>query len=116
NDANLAFIFTERAIYKPGEAVYVKAFVREKRGGQLRVPSNPKRFGIRIEGPDGQQWPVTVTASPLLGLNGEFKEPTTPTGDFSAVLYDGNADNVLARRPFKIEAYRIPTFEVQLTA
>src|SRR5262249_20142502 len=44
NDADLAFIFTERPIYKPGESVYVKAYVREKRGGQLRVPANPKRY------------------------------------------------------------------------
>ncbi len=99
NDTDLAFLFTERPIYKPGEAVFIKGFVREKRSGQLKLPANAKRLGCRIEGPDGQQWAVPLTVSPLLGVNGEFKEASTPTGDFTAVLYDGVADNVLARRP-----------------
>ncbi len=116
NDANLAFVFTERPIYKPGETVFLKAFVREKRNGRLQVPQSSKRYALRVEGPDGQQWKVALTASPLMGLAGEFKEPNTPTGEFTAVLTEGIEENVLARRSFKIEAYRIPTFEVQLTA
>ncbi|MBL8953537.1 MAG: hypothetical protein JNK82_22365, partial [Myxococcaceae bacterium] len=115
NDVNLAFVFSERPIYRPGEPVFLKAFVREKRAGRLQIPQSAKKYAMRVEGPDGQVWNVPLTASPLMGLSGEFKEPNLPTGEFTAVLVDAG-DVALARRTFKIEAYRIPTFEVQLSA
>lgn len=116
NDADLAFLFTERPIYKPGETVFLKGYVREKRGGRLQLPTQDLRLQLRVEGPDGQQWKVPLTTSALFGLSGEFKESNVPTGDFSALLLAGREERVLARRTFKVEAYRIPTFEVQLSA
>jgi alpha-2-macroglobulin len=117
NDVTLGFIFTERPIYKPGESVFVKAYLRNKVGGELTLPrEDPKRkFGLAILGPDGQEWKIPTATSALMGFAGEFKESNTPTGEFTAILYEGTPDMVLARRPFKVEAYRIPTFEVQLT-
>lgn len=115
NDTTLGFVFTERPIYRPGEAVFIKAFVRSKSGGALTVPADLKRFGLQVVGPDGQAWPVSVKQSPLGGLEATFKEEELPTGDFSVRLYDKSPDSYLASHDFKIEAYRIPTFEVQLT-
>lgn len=116
NDVTLGFVFTERPIYKPGEPVFVKAWLRHKVAGQLSLPElNKKRYGLAVLGPDGQEWKLPTTESALAGFAAEFKESNTPTGEFTAVLYDGTPQQVLARRTFKIEAYRIPTFEVQLT-
>lgn len=115
NDTTLGFIFPERGIYRPGEPVFIKAFVRNKTSGELRVPGDLKRFGIQVIGPDGTAYPVTVKASALGGLEATFREADVPTGDYTLSLFDKNPESFLARRGFKIEAYRIPTFEVQLT-
>jgi uncharacterized protein YfaS (alpha-2-macroglobulin family) len=115
NDTTLGFIFPERGIYRPGEPVFIKAFVRTKVSGELRVPADLKRFGIQVIGPDGTAYPVTTKVSPLGGLEATFKEEDVPTGDYTLSLFDKNPESFLARRAFKIEAYRVPTFEVQLT-
>jgi alpha-2-macroglobulin len=115
NDVTLGFVFTERPIYKPGESVFVKAYLRHKVGGELTLPDLRKKYGLAILGPDGQEWKLPVATSALGGFAAEFKESNTPTGEFTAILYEGGPEQVLARRTFKVEAYRIPTFEVQLT-
>jgi alpha-2-macroglobulin len=115
NDGTLGFLFSERAIYKPGEAVFLKGFVRRKESGGLKLPTRPSDFKLEVVSPDGTTYPVPVTASALGGFAGTFKESDIPTGEYEARLYEGSPNTVVARRSFKIEAYRVPTFEVQLT-
>lgn len=118
NDVTLGFVFTERPIYKPGEPVFLKAFVRRKESGGLRLPPAPSEYKLRVRGPDGTEYPVTSTASALGSLSATFKEDSTPTGEFQAELVHAplrGSERVLHARPFKIEAYRVPTFEVQLS-
>jgi hypothetical protein len=115
NDAQLAFVFTERPIYKPAEPVFVKAYVRQKVSGELRIPTDLTRYHLQVSGPDGQTWPVKTTTTALGTLAGTFAEENLPTGDFTLSLYDGTPNTVLATRTFRKEAYRVPTFEVQVT-
>lgn len=118
NDALLGFVFSERPIYKPGEPVFLKGFVRQKSSGGLQLPSSPSDFKLRVRGPDGTEYPVKTTVTELGALSATFKEDGLPTGEFSCELVHAPARGaavVLQRRAFKIEAYRIPTFEVQLS-
>lgn len=114
NDATLGFVFTERPIYKPGETVYIKAFVRLKRNGQLKIPQELKNYGLSVTGSDGQTYVLPVAVSPLGGLAAELSDPNLPTGELSANLFEGDRANVIAHRRFQIEAYRVPTFSVHL--
>lgn len=116
NDVTLGFVFTERPIYKPGEKIYLKAFVREKRSGQLKIPANLKRYGFVVTGGEGQSYSPPVTASALGGLTAELQDPELPTGELTASLYEDDPANVIAKRTFRIEAYRVPTFEVRISA
>jgi uncharacterized protein YfaS (alpha-2-macroglobulin family) len=116
NDATLGFVFTERPIYRPGEAVFIKAFVRSKVRGELRVPGELSRYGLQIVGPDGTAHPLTAKISALGGLEATFKKSELPTGEYTVKLFDKNPEATVSSRTFKIEAYRIPTFEVQLNA
>ena len=116
NDATLSFVFTERPIYRPGETVFVKAFVRSKVRGELRVPGDLSRYGLQVIGPDGTAYPLKVKISALGGIEAAFKESEAPTGDYKVNLYDKTPESSLSQRGFKVEAYRIPTFEVQLSA
>lgn len=114
NDGTLGFVFTERPIYKPGETVYIKAFVRWKRSGQLKVPAELKSYGLSVTSGDGQTYVLPVSVTPLGGLAAELTNPNLPTGELTANLYDGDRANVVAHRKFLIEAYRVPTFAVHL--
>jgi alpha-2-macroglobulin len=116
NDATLGFVFTERPIYKPGEPVFVKGWVREKKSGRLTIPAAMKPYGFQIQAPDGALTPLESKSSKLGGLEATFTSSTSATGVFTVQLFEGAPENVVARRSFKIEAYRIPIFEVLLTA
>jgi len=118
NDTTLGFVFSERPIYKPGEPVFLKAYVRRRESGGLRVPSALGEYKLRVRGPDGTEYPVTSSSTGLGALAATFKEEGVPTGDFSAELVHApprGAATVISTRSFKIEAYRVPTFEVQLS-
>ncbi|MHB8872287.1 MAG: alpha-2-macroglobulin [Myxococcaceae bacterium] len=115
NDRTLGFVFTERPIYRPGEPVFLKGYVRKKVQGELRSPGETRPFNLVVNGPDGQSWNVPLTFTALAGFQGEFKEENVPTGMYTATLYEKQPNNPVASRQFQIEAYRVPTFEVQIT-
>jgi len=117
NEGTLGFLFSERAIYKPGEPVFLKGFARVKQAGELKLPTaaQQKSIGCIVTGPDGQQWKIPLTTSALAGFAGTFDEKNTPTGTFTASLYEADPSRTISTRQFRIEAYRVPTFEVQLT-
>jgi alpha-2-macroglobulin len=115
NDRALGFLFVERPIYRPGETVFLKGFARDKRAGVLAFPrADPKeKLVLKVAGPGGQEWVLPTKQSVLYGVEALFEEKDPPTGDFTATLFHGSRP--LARRTFKIEAYRVPTFEIQLS-
>ncbi|MCA3011799.1 MAG: hypothetical protein INH41_05290, partial [Myxococcaceae bacterium] len=51
----------------------------------------------------------------LGAFSGTFQESGVPTGEYEARLSEGAPNAVVARRSFRVEAYRVPTFEVQLS-
>jgi uncharacterized protein YfaS (alpha-2-macroglobulin family) len=112
NEKLTAFVFTERPIYKPGETVYIKGYVRKKSGGELSFPAG--NYALRVEGPGDQTYKLPVAFTPLGGFSAEFKEDDLPSGKFTAILYETQNNTALGERSFQVEAYRIPTFEVQL--
>jgi alpha-2-macroglobulin len=115
NEKTIAFVFTERPIYRPGETVFIKGYVRRKLKGELVSPGPDKAFGLKVDGPDGHSWNLPISFTALAGFNAEFKEKDPPTGAYTATLFQREPYAVVGQRPFQIEAYRIPTFEVQLS-
>jgi len=114
NDRLMGFIFSERPIYRPGEKVFIKGYLRERKGGLLQSPGGPGNFTLKVQGPGNKEWPLRPTFSKLMGFSAEFSQEDAPTGNFSIVLYRKKPYKVVATRAFKIEAYRIPTFEVRI--
>ncbi|WP_224360295.1 alpha-2-macroglobulin [Hyalangium versicolor] len=115
NDARLGFVFTERPIYKPGEKVFIKGYVRRKTGGELQLVDSGA-YELWVLGPGGDQaWEVPAKYS-ALGISGEFAEKDVPTGEFQVVIREKQTQEEVARRTFQIEAYRVPQFEVQLSS
>ena len=115
NDALLGFIFTERPIYKPGEKVFIKGYVRRKTGGELQLAGAANLYELVVQGPGEQRWPLPLAFTPLGGFSAEFTEKDVPTGEFQVVLREKKTQSEVSRRKFQIEAYRVPQFEVQLS-
>ncbi|MBW1870532.1 MAG: hypothetical protein JRJ19_00605, partial [Deltaproteobacteria bacterium] len=114
NDRLIGFIFTERPIYRPGEKVFIKGYLRSRQGGEFDKPGSAKKFGLKMTGPGGKVWPLPLSFTSLYGFATEFHEKDIPTGSYSIVLYRRKPHQVIAVRYFKIEAYRIPKFEIQM--
>jgi uncharacterized protein YfaS (alpha-2-macroglobulin family) len=110
-----AFILTERPIYKPGEPVHIKGWLRKKRGGELTFPGG-QGYALRVDGPDQRSFPLPVAFTALGGFSATLEEQDLPSGAFKAVLYEAKTGDVVGERSFQIEAYRIPTFELQLSS
>jgi hypothetical protein len=115
NDALLGFVFTERPIYRPGEKVYIKGYARRRRAGRLVAPDGADAYLIRIRAPGGKEWLRPVKFTRLNGFSAEFQDAEAPTGRYTVTLERKKERRVVASRRFRIEAYRIPKFEVQLT-
>ncbi len=124
NDALLGFLLTERPIYRPGEKVFLKGWVRQKRGGVLELPTparkpdgspgSPATLTLKITGPDDSERVLTTTTTALFGADAVWEEKNPPTGFYTAQLYVTGQTSPVASRRFQVEAYRLPTFEVQL--
>jgi uncharacterized protein YfaS (alpha-2-macroglobulin family) len=114
NDRLLGFVFTERAIYRPGETVFIKGHLRKRISGELIHPGPEKAHGLKVAGPSGASWALPLSFTALAGFSAEFKEKGIPTGPYTVTLFSKEPYTVIAERTFQVEAYRIPTFEVQL--
>ena len=109
----MGFVITERPIYRPGDTVHIKAWVREREKGDFQLPPASKKFRLQVRG-QGSEWELPVTQSALGGLSATFDKKDIPSGWYSVLLLDESGYNTLSSRDIQIEPYRLPTFEVQL--
>lgn len=109
----LCHIFTERPVYRPEETVHIKGYLRVRERGRL----TPERLKgkVVVQGPGDLIWryPVEVTAAG--SFYRAFTEQKLPTGIYSAYFEDAN-ENRYGEVSWKMEAYRLPRFQVQLNA
>ena len=111
-----AHIFTERPVYRPGEPVHIKGYVRLRQMGSLiydPIYEEESHRSLRVEGPGDKTWTYPVPLTEIGSFYHKFDEEDLPTGNYRANLLDGSAKS-LASVTFKMEYYRIPRFEVQL--
>ncbi len=112
-------VFTERGVYRSGETVHVKGYVRVERGGKLeRVVGNAR---VTISNPLGDRalqrdldigpagdFEVDLPLAETAALGSWSIEMVTPSKDGQAV------SNGSVRGAFRVEAYRPNSFEVKV--
>ncbi|MDB5510539.1 MAG: alpha-2-macroglobulin [Enterovirga sp.] len=108
----LCHVFTERPIYRPEEPVHVKGFVRRYLGGGLFFTT--KGGTLIVSGPGEAEWRYPVTLDQVGGFYHKFDVATEATGDYAVRFQPDGEEETCGLFPFKKEAYRLPTFEVQL--
>ncbi|TNE44141.1 MAG: hypothetical protein EP343_30785 [Deltaproteobacteria bacterium] len=118
-----AHLFTERPVYRPGEAVHIKGIVRSLKEGRLQLPNivkGKKDLQLVVIGPKGQRWIYNnLKLTAMGGIYKKFDTKRAPSGYYRAHLYSKHLDGrhrYLASRNFRVEAYRIPRFEVKVLA
>ncbi|OGS17015.1 MAG: hypothetical protein A2219_01655 [Elusimicrobia bacterium RIFOXYA2_FULL_50_26] len=124
------YIFSERGIYRPGEPVYIKGILREKRQGRWQIP-RIKDYKIFIK--DSRSTEVLRSTITVSG-NGSFDfvytiDKNSPTGYYSIYVWqidapentkngnDGgyssyNDRNIRLSSSFRVEEYKPAIFEV----
>lgn len=107
-----AHLFSERPLYRPEEEVHLKGYVRTRFQGELtRVQGSGK---VTVSAPGGARWQLPVKLSPSGAFYVVWDEKDVPTGRYE-VAYQHQDGQVYATTDFQVEAYRLPTFELELS-
>ncbi len=103
-----AALFTDRGVYRPGEEVHLKAFLRPDKQFDGGV------FSLRVIDPQGQMvLDETLKTDNYRGLNKDITIDTgAPVGEYQVTLSSGESTHYQARTSFRVEEYRVPTFQV----
>ena len=101
-------IFTDRALYRPGQTVHFKGICFLKDGNDVQLLPNRKTF-LYVNDVNSQKvYEQTLTTNEFGSISGSFQLGT------SVVLgnYRFMCDNANVSQSFSVEEYKRPTFEV----
>jgi uncharacterized protein YfaS (alpha-2-macroglobulin family) len=107
----LIHIFTERPVYRPEEKVYIKGYLRTRVRGTLQ-PIVTRGFVV-VETDGDLTWRLPVALTDMGSFSQTFSGDKLPTGTYW-VSFQDSAGQEYGRVSFRMEAYRIPEFEIQL--
>lgn len=113
-----AFLYTDRAIYRPGQTLYFKGIVVTGQPGGRSAVIKGQNVRLRLLDVNGQQvQELTFTTSEYGSFHGEL---TLPSGllngemQLVAVVNTDGRDDQIGQQGFAVEDYKRPTFFVTL--
>jgi uncharacterized protein YfaS (alpha-2-macroglobulin family) len=111
-----AYILTERPVYRPEEPVHIIGWIRDRKDGRILRYGGTDKLVLTVSAPGGKEWsyPADLNGNGRFYL--QFKETDLPTGQFTATLRQKSDLLALASVDFRKESYRVPTFELTLSA
>lgn len=105
-DTLRTFLFTDRAIYRPGQEVMFKGIVTVKRGKTIETRAGHQTT-VRLFDVNGERVDSTVVSTDAFGsFNGVFK---APTGSLTGQM---RIEEAHGSQWIRVEEYKRPTFEV----
>jgi uncharacterized protein YfaS (alpha-2-macroglobulin family) len=114
------FTITDRPVYRPGQPVRFKLWVRENKFDEADTSSFAHaRFTVTVRDPSGKAvFSKDTAADDYGGLAGEYTLPTnTPLGQYTIHAYhDTVVVAVHSVEGFRVEEYKKPEFEVTVDA
>lgn len=117
--APVVHLFSERPVYRPEEPVHLKGYLRLRRQGGLELCRvDPDRSFVVVRGPGELEWRYPVEVTEDGSFHHSFLEPDRPTGVYRASFEGGMGAcaTVSDDITFRLEAYRIPRFQIDLHA
>ncbi len=108
-----AEVFTDRAIYRPGQTVYFKAILLEN--DERQVPSILKNNSVKVIFKDANYQEIatqTLTSNEFGSVNGSF---TIPLGKLNGnfIIEITSKNGISGQKDIQVEEYKRPTFEVK---
>ncbi len=113
DEEDLAFLFPERDLFRPGEKAWLKAYVR--RPGRVgNAPIKEEKFDLVLVSPSGEEVErVPVRSSRFGAVSAQLTIPATAQlGDFTAQLRRG--EQPLASTTLQVAEFRPAEFEVKV--
>ena len=110
---HIADIFTDRAIYRPGQKLYFKAIVYQKEK-EVSTIVKDKAIQVEIHNTNGQNVSqLKLTTNDFGSVFGEFILPNDGlTGDYYIYIKFEDNDQNIGEHNFKVEEYKRPKFEI----
>ncbi len=110
-DGSVGHLFTERPVYRPEDTVHIKGYLRNRIDGRLEPMA--KDVILKIRSPGDSEWSIPISVKEPGNFYHAFAEPNLPTGLYQVEVIEP-VEHVIASTSFRIDAYRIPRFEVSL--
>lgn len=105
-----ALVFTDRALYRPGQTIQFKAIVFSSDGRFGRVLAG-QTVRVTLTAPNGTEVVTeTLTTSEFGSVSGSFAAPTGTLTGVMSLAVQVNGSHAGAASP-RVEEYRRPTFE-----
>ena len=108
------FVFVDRGIYRPGDPVYVKGFLRERALGRLSTPVG-RSVSVELRNPQGEVIKTELrTLSAFGGFDARLEVPkAAPLGDYAVRAVDPNTQGEWMTM-LRVAEYRAPEFQVDV--
>jgi uncharacterized protein YfaS (alpha-2-macroglobulin family) len=107
----LCHVFTDRPVYRPRDAVHIKGYLRVRHEGEIQRRASAGQ--VVVVGPNDATWRTALELSAAGSFYWRFAEQDIPTGEYRA-YFTRDGETPCGSAPFRIEAYRLPQFEVNL--
>jgi uncharacterized protein YfaS (alpha-2-macroglobulin family) len=115
DDGRRVLMFTERPVYQPGEAVHLKAIVRDWQANEWVVPGNLTGVLRCMDSRRQTFLEQEVTVSAKGSFDVSFNLPKGALGNYNyALSIDG--DRLVRSGNFRVEEYKPNAFEISMTA
>ncbi|MDP1830171.1 MAG: MG2 domain-containing protein [Archangium sp.] len=117
NREHLAYVMTDRPLYKPGETVGLKLFLRSREGGPSTPLSGTKAW-VRVTDPNGKQMvreALTTNAFGTASFTLALDKKVT-LGAYNVQVEGENQYFTQTSSPFRVEEYKPPEYIVSVEA
>ena len=110
---NQVKIFTDRAIYRPGQTVYFKGILYNSKDKNRQVLVNKKLTFVLNDVNGKEVSKIELKTNEFGSANGNFVLPASGlTGNFSVIANENSRQ--IGYYSFKVEEYKRPKFEVEI--
>lgn len=112
-----ANLYTDRSIYRPGQAVYFKGILRRDHDASYSLPTDVETVPIQVTDDQGKQiFKQNVSLTQFGTFNGQFKLSDAASIGFYNVSFELGADpnKYYNSVGFQVAEYRAPEFQVDV--
>ncbi len=117
NREHLAYVMTDRPIYKPGETVGLKLFLRSREGGPS-TPLSGRKARVYVSDPTGKELAKPEVTTNAFGT-ASFTVPLAKNATLGAYRISVQTDGEYFNQPsmdFRVEEYKPPEYLVSVEA